>query len=128
MRTMWPIGIVAAIFLDSAHAHPLLQDKIKELFRLPLPANLHLSRETQGKKFYLRYEPVTPTQTVPVAQLHQWQLYTRPLEQETSIKSLAFFAEMPQHLHGMPTEARIQEIAPGRYEISGLNLTVAKNR
>ncbi len=113
-------GLLAATVGSPTRADGPGWEHRRNLLQEPLPENLDTAQVQQGKHFKVSYVASTADGKPEFNRMHDWNLVVEAKQPLDKPVKLAFSGEMPQHLHGLPTNVQITRTAPGRFVIEGL--------
>lgn len=92
----------------------------RNLLQEPLPENLDARQEIDGKAFRVSYETDAPDGKPPLSKMHVWTITIEPKQGTASSLRLAVEGDMPQHLHGLPTNIEVLHIDANHFVLKGM--------
>ncbi len=91
----------------------------RNLLQEPLP-EVDQRQTIDGKLYRISYRADTTDGKAPMGKMHQWTVTVEPKQAPAGPLHLAVVGDMPQHLHGLPTNIEIVRQEDGRFLITGM--------
>ncbi len=91
----------------------------RNLLQEPLP-QVDQRQSIDGKLYKVSYSADTFDGKPPLGRMHQWTVTVEPKQATGGQLRLAASGDMPQHLHGLPTNIEITSQKNGHFLITGV--------
>ncbi|MBE1284473.1 MAG: hypothetical protein GJ676_14260 [Rhodobacteraceae bacterium] len=115
-------GFFAAVCFAMMGSSALALDAFNKVAKAR-PQTLDLSTIVASRGGFFSVSYSLETECPPMNKIHSWELLLTDREgNPLDGADVSIFADMPEHLHGMTTQAQVSaELSPGHVRVDGMN-------